>query len=117
MLMIYHAPSRFSDMLLLSFRHTSSRFRPSRKSSGMSLGASSACESLEQLSLLCGEMHRQHNFDAGVEVAAALFAHPRHAFSCQAEAATILCLRWNGEHQFAPIRGWHLNGAAKHGRH
>src|SRR5215472_2484134 len=69
----------------------------------MNAGSATASQLLKQATFIIIKPHWQHHFDSRKKVAASFATQVRHAFVGQPEQASILSLRWNGEHQFTPI--------------
>src|SRR5437763_15266012 len=99
--MMYHAPSPFSGTMYPSFLR-------------VGLDMSGTRQFLKERTLFTGEARWETYLDTSIEIAAAIPAQTWHALSGQAEQATVLCLRRNGEREFPSIWRRHGNLATQH---
>src|SRR5947209_5920591 len=60
-------------------------------------------------------MHRQNDFEACKQCAAALAAQPWHPLATQAEESPVLRLRRNSQNELASVRHRHGHLASEHG--
>src|SRR5947209_5849854 len=99
--MMYHAPSPFSGTMYPSFLR-------------VGLDMSGTRQFLKERTLFTGEVRWETYLDTSIEIAAAITAQTWHALSGQAEQATVLRLRRNGEREFPSIWRRHGNLATQH---
>ncbi len=76
--------------------------------------AATAGQLLEEGAFFAGESHRQQDFDAREEVAAALGAQARHPLPAQAKDTSVLRFRRDRQDQFAPVGRGDSGFAAQH---